>query len=110
MQQLRANGPWSNRGHYSTDRIVRGGGVRGADDHGGDEGDGVVVVTHRLIPRKPPWWLEKASYEFANACRVNTPGTVSINIGSGSIDVVNLNGTVYMCQDGEWFVGVKVND
>ena len=33
-----------------------------------------------------------------------------MNVGSGSIDTLNLDGTVYMCQDGEWFVGVKVND
>lgn len=67
-------------------------------------------MAHRLVPRKPPLWLEHASNEFAKACRKYNGGSVSINVGSGYIDVVNLNGTVYMCQDGEWFVGVKVNE
>ena len=67
-------------------------------------------MAHRLVPRKPPRWAETACHEFANACRRNAlGGCVSITVGSGSIDTLNLDGTVYMCQDGEWFVGVKVN-
>lgn len=68
-------------------------------------------MAHRLIPRKPPKWLEEACYRFALACRDNSLGSyVSMTVSSGDIDVVNIDGTVYMCQDGEWFVGVKVNE
>lgn len=67
-------------------------------------------MAYRQVPKKPPRWLEEACYRFALACRANEPGAhISINVGSGSIDMVNDDGTVYMCQEGDWFMGVEVN-